>query len=96
MSYVIATQSRNCNELLFMVDRAKQRASFWSNRLDDALTYQYKAAAQAKVATLKFNRPQVMTLAEAQGIVREAEAERDHEEAMDASDAGWDGHKGSF
>lgn len=96
MSYVIATQSRNCNELLFMVDRAKQRAGFWSNRLEDALVYQHKAAAQAKVATLKFNRPHVMTLAEAQGIVRESEAERDHEDAMDASESGWDGHKGNF
>jgi hypothetical protein len=96
MSFVIATNSRTDDELLFMVDRSKQRASFWSNRLCDVLTYQNRDAAQRKASSLKFNRPQVMTLTEARAINEESERQRDHESAMDSSEAGWDGHKGVF
>lgn len=94
--FVIATDSRRKDEVLFMVDRNRQRASFWSNRLDDALKYGYKAAADQKAAKLRFNNARVMTLQEAAKIAGQQELERDAECAMSASEAGWDGHKGYF
>jgi hypothetical protein len=45
MGYVIMTDSRKCDEALFMVDRRRQRRSFWSNRLDDAFVYANRRAA---------------------------------------------------
>lgn len=94
--YVIATDSRRKDETLFMVDRNRQRASFWSNRLDDALKYGDKSAAQQKAAKLRFNSPRVLTLQDAAKISNRQENERDMDAAMAESEAGWDGHKGYF
>jgi hypothetical protein len=94
--YVIATDSRRADEVLFMVDRNRQRASFWSNRLDDAMKYGYKAAADQKAAKLRFNNARVLTLQDAARIAGEQACERDHEQAMNDCEAGWDGHKGYF
>jgi hypothetical protein len=68
MNYVIATDSRKKDEVLFMVDRNKQRKSFWSNQLTDVFVTD-KAAADKIVAGLRFNNPRVLTLADAQRIV---------------------------
>lgn len=90
--YVIATDSRRKNEVLFMVDRRRQRASFWSNRTFDAMVYADKTAAKAKAGTFRFNRPRVMTLADAQRIaVAQAHA---HDDEVDGDGPGWDSHKG--
>ena len=94
--YVIATDSRRNDETLFMVDRNRQRASFWSNRLDDAMKYGDKSAAQQKATKLRFNRPRVLTLQDAARIAGEQAREREHEQAMADDEAGWDGHKGHF
>jgi len=69
VEWVIATDSRKANELLFMVDRAKQKKSFWSNRLDDVFVFTDYEAAKAKVAELKFNNPRVMQLAMARKAI---------------------------
>lgn len=92
--YVIATDSRKNNEVLFMVDRAHQRKSFWSNRLDDVLKYENKSAARRKAASLLFNNPRVLSLQDAMKIAGESEIDRDLDNAMCDSEAGWDGHKG--
>ncbi|RQS79775.1 hypothetical protein [Burkholderia seminalis] len=94
--FVIATDSRRNDELLFMVDRRKQRASFWSNRLDDVFVYRDRAAAEAKARSYRFNHPRVMPLEDAFLYMREVEREQDHQAAMDWCEAGWDGHKGYF
>lgn len=91
--YVIAADSRRKREVLFMVDRSRQRASFWSNRLDDAFRYADKAAAQHKAMQLRFNRPRVLTLQDAMRVACEQAREREHEQAMSDDEAGWDGHK---
>lgn len=93
MGYVIASESRQEDELLFLVDRSKQRASFWSDRLDDVLVFADKAAALRKAGTLRYNEPQVMSLQEAREYMRDAQVERDHEAAMDEAESGWDAHK---
>ncbi len=94
--FVIATDSRRKDEVLFMVDRNRQRASFWSNRLDDAMKYGDKSAAQQKAAKLRFNRPRVLTLQDAARIAGEQARAQEHQAAMYADEAGWDGHKGYF
>ena len=94
--FVIATDTRRKDEVLFMVDRNRQRASFWSNRLDDAMKYGDKSAAQQKAATLRFNRPRVLTLQDAARIAGEQARAQEHQAAMYADEAGWDGHKGYF
>jgi inhibitor of KinA sporulation pathway (predicted exonuclease) len=94
--YVIATDSRFKNEVLFMVDRNRQRASFWSNRLDDAMKYGDKSSAQQKATKLRFNQPRVLTLQAAAQIAGEQMKGQEHEAALYADEAGWDGHKGHF
>lgn len=94
--FVIATDSRRCDELLFMVDRSKQRKSFWSNRLDDVFVFSDRDAAKAKCRTLRFNNPRVMTLKDAWKYERVVENARMHEQAMSDSECGWDAHKSYF
>lgn len=91
--YVIATESRKRDELLFMVDRRRERRSFWSNCLESVFVYRSYEAACEKARSLKFNAPQVMSYADARDYCREAERERAHEAAMDAAEMGWDAHK---
>lgn len=101
-SYVIVCDKRDsAYEVLFMVDRNKQKLSFWSDRLDDVMKFVEYRAAVAQVRKLKFNNPRVVTLSEAHGLymkhnaerIRYEQNERDHEYAMEACEAGWDGHK---
>lgn len=96
MSFVIATDSRKRNETPFMVDRSRQKASFWSNRTVDAFVFADKAAADRKAKSLRHNNPRVISLNEAQAMVRENELSRIHEVGMDCMEAGWDGHKNVF
>lgn len=65
MGFVIATNSRKRNETLFMVDRSRQKASFWSNRTVDAFVFADKAAADRKAKSLRHNNPRVISLNEA-------------------------------
>lgn len=101
--YVIASDSQRNDETLFMVDRRKQRASFWSNRLDDVLVFADRGAADRKAASLRFNRPRVMTLyaarsdaADARRAVHERDEEHTWNQAMSDRESAWDGHKGYF
>ncbi len=45
MGFVIATNSCSRNEVLFLVDRSKQRRSFWSNQTTDAFLFGSRSAA---------------------------------------------------
>jgi hypothetical protein len=96
MSFVIATDSRKRDEILFMVDRRRQKASFCSNRTVDAFIFADKRAADRKAKSLKHNNPRVMPLAHAQRIVNSKELDRIHQVGMDCVEAGWDGHKSIF
>lgn len=91
--FVITTDSRRKDEILFMVDRRIQKKSFWSNRLDDAFVYGNKHAAEQKAQSFRYNNPRVMTLNHASRIAEEQEQQRQHEETMKWTEAGWDGHK---
>lgn len=91
--YVIATDSRRKDEILFMVDRRKQKASFWSNRLVDVFVYQDRQAALEKARSYRYNNPRVLPYELARDYVKEAEREDAHQQAMDWCEAGWDGHK---
>lgn len=99
MSFVIATNSRRRNEILVMVDRSKQRRSFWSNRTTDAFIYADRSAAEHKAASLRYNAPRVLSLAEARRLSkndqleRARELDRIYEAGMDCTESGWDGHK---
>lgn len=92
MGFVIITTSRNNGEPLVMVDRSKQKASFWSSCLEDAFIYADRAAAETKAKTFKFNNPRVMDLAAAKRIMP-----AEHWPIADADDGspdlGWDAHK---
>lgn len=70
MSYIIACNSRNNNDVLFMVDRSKQHKSFWSYKLDDALKLKSLEIAKQKVAKLKYNSPRVITFEDAKELER--------------------------
>ena len=58
MGFVIISNKRDVKGVtLFMVDRAKQRASFWSDRLDDVKNFQNFETAKAALSKLRFNNP---------------------------------------
>lgn len=59
MGFVIITDSRCKDERLVMVDRSKQKKSFWSNRLDDAFVFSDREAAIRKAKSFRFNSPRV-------------------------------------
>ncbi len=84
--FVIATDSRKRNEVLFMVDRRKQRISFWSNQLDEAFVYLDENAAHSKAASYRFNNPRVIPMRSAIKILNEHERERMHEAALAVSE----------
>ena len=95
--YVVACDKRGqSGTTLFMVDRARQRASFWSDRLVDVLVYSERGAAERRAAGLRFNRPRVLTLEQARAA---AAANPFHgcsvdEACIDEGPEGWDDHKG--
>ncbi len=100
MSYVIVTDSRKKNEILFMVDRSKQKSSFWSDRLDEAFIYNDRIQADNKARSLRYNNPRIMEFKEAISRVgvpfertNQETKERQHQEVMDEIESGWDGHK---
>lgn len=90
MAHVIVTTSRVNGELLVMVDRKKQRKSFWSNCLRDAFVYADKEAAVAKAKTFKFNNPRAMSMSDA---LRQMPMEPFLIDDMDSAELGWDAHK---
>lgn len=69
--YVIATDDpAHPGIVLFMVNRNKQRKSFWSNRLMDVLIYQNKISAEAKASSLSHNNPRALNWDEARAALR--------------------------
>ena len=93
MGYVILTTSRNNGETLVMVDRSKQKKSFWSNCLRDAFVYGCKEAALDKARGFKFNNPRVVSCVDA---MREMPINPEHDDDDDvyaSAELGWDGHK---
>lgn len=99
-AYVIACNSRTKTEVLFMVDRRKQKKSFWSNGITDVFVYANHGAATTKASSLRHNNPRVLTLTEAQAIATKQaklriadENQRVHEVGLAAIEDGWDGHK---
>ncbi len=81
------------SNIVFMVDRSKRKDTFWSLRLSDALIWTSENAAKEKCKTLHLNNPKVIGMDEALKISKEIEKRIDYEEAMNASESGWDGHK---
>lgn len=63
---------------LFMVDRRKEKRSFWSFNLSSAFILNTREVALLHVNRLKFNNPRVMSWDEAQTAL---EANRPHIEA---------------
>lgn len=60
--FVVVTEDPgHPGSFLVMVDRRKQTKSFWSNRMDDAFFYRTQEAANAKVDTLIYNNPRVLS-----------------------------------
>lgn len=49
-------------------------------------------AAEKKCKTLRYNNPRVVTLSEAQNLVREQEVDQIHQQALSECEMGWDGH----
>ena len=90
--WVVATDSRKRDELLFMVNRRIQRASFWSNRLDDALVYRNAEAARQKARSLKFNNPRVIKLSTARALASCNDV-YGYDEDDEYDELGWDAHK---
>jgi len=93
MGYVIMTDSRKCDDVLFMVDRRRQRRSFWSNRLDDAFVYANRRAAERKAASLRFNNPRAVSIDEARRIER---LQLVGSWTFDEADMSWDAHKDTW
>jgi hypothetical protein len=94
---VIVTNSRQVRgERLFLVDRTKQRISFWSNRLDDVLEFNHKTTAEAAMKKLKFNCPRIVTYEEAQVFANTQNSLREaaNREFYQAHLEPWDDHKG--
>lgn len=91
--YVIITDSRKRDEILFLVDRSRQRASFWSNRIDDVMRFSDKSAAIKRASALRFNNPRVITLRDAMIIVKEREFSAMVAQASLDAELGWDAHK---
>lgn len=105
--FVIACDKRDdSSTTLFMVDRRIQRASFWSDRLDDVFIYNLRGAAERKAKALRFNSPRVLSLAEARIIsAMNPCAQKEYDKAEDSYDLscighyednhpeGWDDHK---
>lgn len=96
MSYVIATDSRKAKEVLFMVNRNVQQASFWSNRVTQAFEYADKEAAQLKARSFRFNNPRVMSLEKAMEVSMQQSAKRcaGNPVSAEGEGQGWDAHKG--
>ena len=91
--FVVASDSRQRNETLFMVDRRLQRASFWSDRLSDVMKFPTKEAAQAIASRLCFNNPRPMPLHEAMVVAQSQSDDRELTACMDDAEVGWDAHK---
>ncbi len=51
--------------VLFMVDRRKQKQSFWSNRLTDVFILNTREVATWHASRLKYNKPRALTWGEA-------------------------------
>lgn len=62
--YVIATDSRYRDEILYYADRTKTE-HHWTNRADFAFQYHNPVAAADRVKTFKFNNPRVIPASEA-------------------------------
>ena len=65
--YVIACKGRN-NKTIFMIDRNKNRAHWWTMFIDDVLVYKDKDCATAKAKSLKYKSPRVVEYEIALGI----------------------------
>ena len=69
--WVIICDSRKRNEILFMVDRNKQRKSFWSNQTSDVKIFNSLDLVNDAVKKLSFNNPRIVTLVRAREIEKE-------------------------
>jgi hypothetical protein len=95
MGFVIISNKRDIRGVtLFMVDRAKQRASFWSDRLDDVKNFRNYETAKAALSKLHYNNPRIVNYeaavdlqAKNRSILNEIEMSQAHLEP-------WDDHKG--
>lgn len=96
MAFVIITDSQKNEEILFMVDRRKQRKSFWSNSLKDAMIYSNRIAAEQKAKQLLHNNPRVISLSETNEILRLQQLDKLYDEGFSSLESGWDGHKEVF
>lgn len=66
--FVVATDSQRRDETLFLVDRSKERRSFWSNCLDSVKVFKSEEEAAAGAKSLRYNNPRVMALSIARSV----------------------------
>lgn len=65
--YVVATDDpAHPGVTLFMVDRRKEKRSFWSFNLDNVFILVTKEVADIHVSGMKFNRPRSLSWEQAQ------------------------------
>lgn len=68
--FVIIADSRYAKgSKVVMVDRRKNKRTFWSKYLDFAMVYSNRNAAESKADSLKYNSPEVVTLEEAEKVI---------------------------
>lgn len=81
-------------EILGLVDRAKTRRQWWTSD-DPSLLIRYgsRRAADSACGRLRFNNATVVPFRAAKAQLEEQRRAVEHAEAMDAVEAGWDGHK---
>lgn len=105
MPYAIICKARKGHNLgvsiLGLVDRAKSKRLWWTS--DDPcllICYRKHSAAQFAAGRLRMNAARVVPLDEATRLlasqakhIRYAMSEIDHQDALMASEDGWDGHK---
>lgn len=101
MSWSIICDARKGHSLGISVLAMSTRRNSWTSDSSSSIRpFSTETEAKSVANQLRFNNPRVVTYAcacnaiNAQGRnVMEAEREADHQYALDASEAGWDGHK---
>ena len=90
---------------LALVDRGRSKALWWtSDNARIAISYSSREAAEFAASRLKMNRARVVPFHEVRRLLsaqasltqswaEECERRKDHQEAMNATELGWDAHK---
>jgi hypothetical protein len=101
MSYAIICEARFGEESgishLALVDRAKTRASWWTQRDTNQILKIFNLSkAKQILSRLRMNNPQIVPYKDAVSIIHGQEDELDMQEILSDSETGWDAHKDAF